>query len=111
MEHATLMTPQADKKNWCFEEYNAFSDSSAHLKEMTGQEYGKRYHFIITADQLANLIPAVPDPNYSSWFTRVEGIHCKTLYNKKYGEAREAIQEIAFVIAKLRKEAIADLLK
>lgn len=111
VEHATFAEPSDGQKNWCFEEYNEFTSESEML-DLSGCAHDKRYHFVITVDEIGNLIPQFCNRGYNDWIAHARRLHVKSIEDGRRLEAlRKSIKEIASEVKTLRDVVVFNTLQ
>jgi hypothetical protein len=110
VEYVTF-NPPAHGKNWCFEEYDEFAKETE-MSDLSGCPHDKRYHFVITVDDISKLKPIFPYPPYSCWVDHAARVHDKKVRDGRRLDAlRRDIQEIATEIKTLRDAIVYNTLQ
>jgi hypothetical protein len=103
IESASFREPVPPARNWCYEEYQAFTET----RELT--EFGisaqSRYYCLVSESEIDSLRPANLGP-YGLWYATIAGLEYVTLTGLNNRRLRQEIRGIAEKIIERKKEII-----
>ena len=115
VEREMFATPDAGKKNWCFEEYGMFDKARTEMDKKLGFAT-ERYYFVIAVEGASGdavkdkAVPTYANEDYSAWIGHLTARKGVGLPNRKLEPLRAAVQDVGEKLLGIREKAIANLL-
>ena len=107
LEPAIFQEPPPPKRNWCLEEYNAFTQNDPPKANLATLH--NRYFFVLArGGEISEIIPPGYPPVYRAWIERASDDLRLTLneYPLRFDELRVAVKDIARQILDAREKLV-----
>lgn len=107
LEPTIFQEPPPPKRNWCLEEYNAFTQKDPPKADLA-EKHNRCFFVLARGEDISEIIPPGYPPTYQAWIERASREFRLTLneYPSQFDDLRLAVKDIARQILDAREKLV-----